>query len=77
MISPAVFAAIVCPMIDLALSHHSYTPQDVDNALLNELLLAGLRSSSSGNMQTLTKRSALCEIRLETCTRRANLAHLS
>lgn len=42
-------------MIDLALSHRSirsYTPHDVDDAPLNELLLAGLRSSSSSNIQT-------------------------
>ena len=42
-------------MIDLAKNHRSirsFTSQDVDDALLNDLLLAGLRSSSSGNMQT-------------------------
>lgn len=43
------------PMIELAKSHRSirsYTNQDIDDALLNDLLLAGLRSSSAGNMQT-------------------------
>ncbi len=42
-------------MLDLAKAHRSirsFTDQDIDNALLNDLLLAGLRSSSSGNMQT-------------------------
>ena len=42
-------------MIALAKSHRSirsYTLQKIDDALLNDLLLAGLRSSSSGNMQT-------------------------
>jgi nitroreductase len=42
-------------MIDLAKSHRSirsYTSQDVDEALLEDFLLAGLRSSSAGNMQT-------------------------
>ena len=42
-------------MLDLALSHRSirsFLPQDIDDALLNDLLRAGLRSSSSGNMQT-------------------------
>jgi nitroreductase len=42
-------------MIELAKSHRSirsYTNQDIDDALLNDLLLTGLRSSSSGNMQT-------------------------
>ena len=42
-------------MIDLALAHRSirsFTPQDIDDSLLNDLLLTGLRSSSSGNMQT-------------------------
>jgi nitroreductase len=43
------------PMLNLALSHRSirsFLPQDIDDALLNDLLRAGLRSSSSGNMQT-------------------------
>jgi nitroreductase len=42
-------------MLELALSHRSirsFTPQEIDEDLLNSLLLAGLRSSSSGNMQT-------------------------
>lgn len=42
-------------MFDLANNHRSiraYTDQPIDDALLNKLLLAGLRSSSSGNMQT-------------------------
>lgn len=42
-------------MIELAKSHRSirtFTPRDIDDDLLNELLLTGLRSSSSGNMQT-------------------------
>jgi nitroreductase len=40
---------------DLAAAHRSirsFTAQDIDDDLLNDLLLAGLRSSSSGNMQT-------------------------
>ncbi len=42
-------------MLDLAKSHRSirsFLPKPIDDALLNDLLLAGLRSSSSGNMQT-------------------------
>ena len=42
-------------MLKLAKAHRSirsYTSQDIDDSLLNDLLLAGLRSSSSGNMQT-------------------------
>ncbi len=42
-------------MLELAKTHRSirsFTPQDIDDSLLNDLLLAGLRSSSSGNMQT-------------------------
>ena len=42
-------------MINLAKNHRSirsFTSQDIDDSLLNDLLLAGLRSSSSGNMQT-------------------------
>ncbi|NCF66531.1 MAG: NADPH-dependent oxidoreductase [Chloroflexi bacterium] len=42
-------------MLDLAKAHRSirsFTSQDIDDSLLNDLLLAGLRSSSSGNMQT-------------------------
>ncbi|MCO5186267.1 MAG: nitroreductase family protein [Anaerolineae bacterium] len=42
-------------MFDLANSHRSirsFTDQTVDDALLNDLLMTGLRSSSSGNMQT-------------------------
>jgi nitroreductase len=42
-------------MIELAKSHRSirsYTNQEIDDDLLNDLLLAGLRSSSAGNMQT-------------------------
>ena len=42
-------------MINLAKTHRSirsFTSQDIDDSLLNDLLLAGLRSSSSGNMQT-------------------------
>ena len=44
-----------CDMFDLAKAHRSirsFTSQDIDDSLLNDLLLAGLRSSSSGNMQT-------------------------
>src|SRR5210317_1936563 len=42
-------------MIDLAKSHRSirsFTSQAIDDALLNDLLFTGLRSSSAGNMQT-------------------------
>jgi len=42
-------------MINLANAHRSirsFTDQDIDDALLNDLLFTGLRSSSSGNMQT-------------------------
>jgi nitroreductase len=42
-------------MINLATSHRSirtFTTQDIDDSLLNDLLLTGLRSSSAGNMQT-------------------------
>jgi nitroreductase len=42
-------------MFDLANSHRSirsFTNQNIDDTLLEELLLTGLRSSSSGNMQT-------------------------
>ena len=42
-------------MINLAKTHRSirsFTSQDIDDSLLNDLLLTGLRSSSSGNMQT-------------------------
>jgi len=42
-------------MINLANSHRSirtFTAQDIDDSLLNDLLLSGLRSSSAGNMQT-------------------------
>lgn len=42
-------------MIDLAQTHRSirsFKPQKIDDDLLQELLMAGLRSSSSGNMQT-------------------------
>lgn len=42
-------------MFKIANSHRSirsYTPQEIDDALLNDLLMTGLRSSSSGNMQT-------------------------
>ena len=42
-------------MLELAKSHRSirsYTPQDIDDTSLNDLLLTGLRSSSAGNMQT-------------------------
>ena len=41
-------------MINLANSHRSirsFTSQEVDDNLLNDLLMTGLRSSSSGNMQ--------------------------
>ena len=41
--------------IELANAHRSirsFTNQNVDDDLLNQLLMAGLRSSSSGNMQT-------------------------
>jgi nitroreductase len=43
------------PMFDLANSHRSirsFTTQDIDDSLLNDILMTGLRSSSSGNMQT-------------------------
>jgi nitroreductase len=42
-------------MIQLANSHRSirsYRPDPIDDGLLDDLLMAGLRSSSSGNMQT-------------------------
>jgi nitroreductase len=42
-------------MFQLAKTHRSirsFTPQDIDDTLLNDLLLTGLRSSSAGNMQT-------------------------
>jgi nitroreductase len=42
-------------MLELAQSHYSirsYKRDSIDETLLNDLLLAGLRSSSSGNMQT-------------------------
>ena len=42
-------------MLDLANAHRSirsFTAQNVDDSLLNNLLYTGLRSSSSGNMQT-------------------------
>ena len=42
-------------MIELAKSHRSirsYKSQKIDDSLLNDILLAGLRSSSAGNMQT-------------------------
>ena len=42
-------------MFDLANSHRSirsFTDQDIDEDLLNKILTTGLRSSSSGNMQT-------------------------
>lgn len=42
-------------MLDLANSHRSirsYKPDPIDENLLNDLIFAGLRSSSSGNMQT-------------------------
>jgi len=42
-------------MLELANSHRSirsYTNQDIDDVLLNDLLATGLRSSSAGNMQT-------------------------
>ena len=42
-------------MIELAQSHRSirsFTKQQIDDDLLQKLLMAGLRSSSSGNMQT-------------------------
>ncbi len=42
-------------MFNLANSHRSiraYKDQEIDDTLLNELLTTGLRSSSSGNMQT-------------------------
>ncbi len=42
-------------MLDLANSHRSirsFTNQEIDDALLNDLLFSGLRSSSAGNMQT-------------------------
>ena len=42
-------------MIDLANTHRSirsFTAQNVEDELLNKLLMTGLRSSSSGNMQT-------------------------
>ena len=42
-------------MLDLANSHRSirtFTPQGINDTLLNDLLFTGLRSSSAGNMQT-------------------------
>lgn len=42
-------------MFNLANSHRSirsFTSQTIDDALLNDILMTGLRSSSSGNMQT-------------------------
>jgi len=42
-------------MFNLATTHRSirsFTPQDIDESLLNDILMTGLRSSSSGNMQT-------------------------
>ncbi len=42
-------------MIDLAQNHRSirsFTEEPIEESILNDLLLAGLRSSSSGNMQT-------------------------
>jgi nitroreductase len=42
-------------MLELANAHRSirsFTPQDIDDSILNDLLLSGLRSSSAGNMQT-------------------------
>lgn len=42
-------------MFNLANSHRSirsFTAQDIDDSLLNDILMTGLRSSSSGNMQT-------------------------
>lgn len=42
-------------MLELANAHRSiraFTDQEIDDTLLNDLLRAGLRSSSSGNMQT-------------------------
>jgi nitroreductase len=42
-------------MFKLANSHRSirsFTSQDIDDALLNDILFTGLRSSSAGNMQT-------------------------
>jgi nitroreductase len=42
-------------MFQLANSHRSirsFTSQDIDEALLNDILMTGLRSSSAGNMQT-------------------------
>jgi nitroreductase len=42
-------------MIDVLLKHRSirkYTDQPIDDGLLNELFTAGIRASSTGNMQT-------------------------
>ena len=42
-------------MLELAKAHRSirsYKPDPIDKGLLDDLLMAGLRSSSSGNMQT-------------------------
>lgn len=42
-------------MFELANSHRSirsFTPQEIDDSLLEEILFTGLRSSSAGNMQT-------------------------
>jgi nitroreductase len=63
-------------MIELAKSHRSirsYTGQEIDDDLLNDLLLAGLRSSSAGNMQTWSvivtrdeaRKRHLCELHRE------------
>ena len=51
----AYFDPIIPGMFDLANSHRSirsFTSQDIDEDLLDKILMTGLRSSSSGNMQT-------------------------
>lgn len=54
-LSPRIPSSYNAQMIELAQSHRSirsFTQQQIDDDLLQELLMAGLRSSSSGNMQT-------------------------
>jgi nitroreductase len=48
-------ASYNCRMFNLANAHRSirsFTSQDIEDSLLNDILMTGLRSSSSGNMQT-------------------------
>ena len=62
-------------MLELANKHRSirsFTSQEINDSLLNDLLLTGLRSSSSGNMQTWS----VIVTRDETNKRRLYKAHL-